>query len=65
MKHFVVATITVGSMLILGQGVAGAAVSTPAGTGSASDMVADLEAKAHHLRPHLEKLAHALVGQQG
>jgi hypothetical protein len=50
MKHIVFATITVGSMLILGQGVAGAAVSTPAGTRSASDTVADLEAKGHHVQ---------------
>jgi hypothetical protein len=50
MRHFVFATIAVGSMLFLGQGVAGAAASVPAGTRSASDTVADLEAKGHHVQ---------------
>jgi hypothetical protein len=49
MKHLVIATITVGSMLFLGQGMA-AAVPAPTGTRSASDTVADLEAKGHHVQ---------------
>jgi len=50
MKHLVIATITVGSILFLGQGVAAATVPAPIGTRSASDTVADLEAKGHHVQ---------------
>jgi hypothetical protein len=51
MKHLVIATVAVGSMvLFLGQGVAAAAVPAPTGTRSASDTVTDLEAKGHHVQ---------------
>lgn len=50
MKYVAIATIAVGSMLFLGQGVASAAASAPTGTRSASDTVADLEAKGHHVQ---------------
>jgi hypothetical protein len=50
MKHFVIAAIAGGSMLFFGQGVAGAELPAPTGTRSASDTVADLEAKGHHVQ---------------
>jgi hypothetical protein len=50
MKHVKTASIVVGSMLFFGQGVADAAVPAPAGNRSASDTVADLEAKGHHVQ---------------
>jgi len=50
MKHLVIATIAVGSIPFLGQGVAGAAIPAPTVTRSASDTVADLEAKGHHVQ---------------
>jgi hypothetical protein len=50
MKHYIFATITMGSMLFLGHGVAGAAVPSPTGTRSASDTITDLEAKGHHVQ---------------
>lgn len=52
MKHFVFATISIGSMLFLTHGVAGAtaSVSAPTGTLSASDTITDLEAKGHHVQ---------------
>jgi hypothetical protein len=50
MKRFAMATIAVGSMMFVGQGVAGAALPAPTGTRSAGDTVADLEAKGHHVQ---------------
>lgn len=50
MKYVAIATIAIGSMLFLGQGVAGAAAPAPTGTRSASDAVADLEEKGHHVQ---------------
>jgi hypothetical protein len=50
MKHVVCATIAICSMSLLGHGVAGATVPAPTGTRSASDTIADLEAKGHHVQ---------------
>ena len=56
MKLYVFATITMGSMLLLGHGVAGAAVPSPTGTRSASDTITDLEAKYKPRTAEMEKL---------
>jgi hypothetical protein len=50
MKLFVIGTIVARSMLLVGHGVADAATPAPAGSRSATDTIADLEAKGHHVQ---------------